>query len=100
MTGLSKDQLELYGVLLAAAQAMKRQRPTHWANRNFQKAQAIGLGTFSKAKNEIMNDHWNFFLQNAGQPTLHNISLQAVKVAVSNRIRDHDDTRPDDNPDF
>ena len=100
ITGLSKDQLELYGVFLAAAQTMKRHRPTHWANRNFQKAQTIGLDTYSKAKNEIMNDHWNFFLQNAGQPTLHNISLQAVKGAISNRIRNNDLDRSDDDPDF
>ena len=80
---------------------MRRYRPTHWANRNFQKAQVIGLDTYRHASAEIMNDHWNFLLQNAGQPTLHDISMQAVKGAI---IRDgipgHHNDHLDGNPDF
>ena len=100
ITGLSHEQQGLYEIFLEAARRLKRYRPRHWANRNFQKAQVIGLDTYRHASAEIMNDHWNFLLQNAGQPTLHDISMQAVKGAISDGIRNHDNSHPDDDPDF
>ena len=100
ITGLSNEQQDLYEIFLEAARRLRRYRPTHWANRNFQKAQVIGLDTYRHASAEIVNDHWNFLLQNAGQPTLHDISMQAVKGAISDGIRNHDNSHPDDNPDF
>ena len=100
ITGLSDEQQDLYEIFLEAARRLRRYRPTHWANRNFQKAQVIGLDTYRHASAEIVNDHWNFLLQNAGQPTLHDISMQAVKGAISDGIRNHDNSHPDDDPDF
>ena len=100
LTGLGHEQEGLYAIFLEAARRLKRYRPKHWANCNFQKAQVIGLDTYRHASTEIMNDHWNFLLQNAGQPTLHDISMQAVKGAISDVIRNQDGSHPDDDPDF
>ena len=100
LTGLSHEQEGLYAIFLEAARRMKRHRPTHWANRNFKKAQEIGKDTYSHASVEIMNDHWNFLLKSAGQPTLHDISMQAVKGAIIDGIPGHDNGHLDGNPDF
>ena len=79
---------------------MKRYRPKHWANCNFQKAQVIGINTYRDAITEIVNDHWNFLLRTAGQPTLHDISMQAVKGAIRDGIPGHHNDHLDGNPDF
>ena len=100
LTGLGHEQAGLYKVFLEAARRLKRYRPTHWANRNFQKAQVIGVDTYRHASVEIMNNNWNFLLNSAGQPTLHDISMQAVKGAICDGIPGHDNSHLDGNPDF
>merc|ERR1712155_27944 len=49
LTGLGHEQEGLYAIFLEVARRLKRHRPQHWANRNFQKAQAIGIDTYRHA---------------------------------------------------
>ena len=100
LTGLGHEQEGLYAIFLEAARRLKRYRPKHWANCNFKKAQVIGIDTYRHATVEIVNNHWNFLLKSAGQPTLHDISMQAVKGAIRDGIPGHDNSHLDGNPDF
>ena len=100
LTGLCHEQEGLYAAFLEAARRLQRIRPHHWANRNFKKAQVIGKDTYYHASIEIMNDHWNYLLKCSGQPTLHDVSMQAVKEAICDGIPGHDNSYLDANPDF
>ena len=100
LTGLGHEQEGLYATFLEAARRLKRHCPQHWANCNFKKAQVIGIDVYHHASIEIMNDHWNFLLKSLGQPTLHDLSMQAVKGAICDGIPGHDNSHLDANPDF
>ena len=100
LTGLCHEQESLYAAFLEAARRLQQIRPQHWANHNFKKAQVIGKDTYHHASIEIMNGHWNFLLKSLGQPTLHNVSMQALKGAIRNGIPGHDNSHLDANPDF
>ena len=100
LTGLCHEQEGLYAAFLESARRMQRICPQHWANRNFNKAKAMGKDTYYHASIEIMNDNWNNLLKTSGQPILHDISLLALKEVIREGIPGHDNSHLDANPDF
>ena len=75
---LNDDQLDCYTVIVTSAYKTQRLCPIHWANKNFEKAKAIGLDSWYYMGLSIQNWSWNTMLEHKGLPTLHKTSLGII----------------------
>ena len=75
---LTNNQHDCYTMLVSSAVRMEWRRPYYWANKNFEKAQQVGLDLWYYMGLSIKTRSWNTLLTSFGLPKIHETSLQVL----------------------
>ena len=78
LESLNDEELDCFTVIVTSAYKAGRLGPNHWANKNFEKAQAIGLASWYHMGLAIESRSWNRMLASKGLPQLHETSLRIL----------------------
>ena len=76
---LTDNQRDCYTVLVSSAVRMEHHCPYYWANKNFEKAQQVGLDLWYYMGLLIKTGSWNTMLTSFGLTTLHESSLRVLQ---------------------
>ena len=95
---LTDDQLDLYIVIVTSAYKTVRFRPIHWANKNFEKARALGLDSWYHMGLSIENCSWNTMLISKGLAPLHKTLLRILLRTFHEGLPHRNWDQPQSNP--
>ena len=95
---LNDNQLDCYTVIVTSAYKAQLLCSIHRANKNFDKAKAIGLDLWYYMGLSIQNCSWNTLLEHKGLPTLHETSLRILLRTFHEGLPHRNWEQPQGNP--